>query len=163
MEERMDTSNVNYGSQQIGTAQIAYGTVQAHLADNDVRTIETNSPVFLNDRITTDADGTITIVFDDDAATRLELGRMSDVLLSEDVFQSPTMEDIGEITAEVGLIREVLQTVEFDPTLTASASEFGDDDVVLFDGDAGSGYTADVHLESTAPDIDSLIPPPEDV
>lgn len=160
----MDTANVNHGSQQIGTAQVAYGTVQAHLANNNgVRAIETNSPVFLNDRITTDADGTVTLVFDDEATTRLELGRMSDVLLSEDIFQSTALEDIGEITAEVEQIREVLQTVEFDPTLKASASEIGDDDVVLFDGDATIGYSADVHFEGTAPDIDTLVPPVEDV
>jgi hypothetical protein len=44
-----------------------------------------------------------------------------------------------------------------------SAGDFGDDDVVLFDGDTSIGYAADVHVENTAPDIDTLISPPEDV
>jgi hypothetical protein len=163
MEDRMDTANVNHGSQQIGTAQVAYGTVQAHLADNGVRAIETNSPVFLGDRITTDADGTITILFDDEAGTRLELGRMADVLLDEDVFQATAPEDIGDIAAAVEQVREVLETGGFNPAITAAVGEFGDDDVVLFDGDASIGYSADIHVEGTTPDIDTLIPPPEDV
>lgn len=183
----MDNANVNHTIQQIGTALVAYGTVQAQFEDNGVRAIETNSPVFLNDRITTDADGMITIIFNDTAATQLDLGRMADVLLNEDVFQEGAPTEIGDAVAEAEQIREALRAVEFDSTAAEPAvGGAGEGDEVLVGGDvdfvtsensdaisaisgnstasgANLDYTVDGSAEATAPDIDTLISPPEDV
>lgn len=131
----MDNANVNHGIQQIGTTLVAYGTVQAQFEDNGVRVIETNSPVFLNDRITTDAQGMITIVFNDTDATQLDLDRMANVLLNEDVFQGGTPAEIGDAAAEAEQIQEVLLTGGADPNGAGTANDMGEIDHILIGGD----------------------------
>jgi T1SS-143 domain-containing protein len=116
----MATSNSNQanisGNQPIGTAQIVQGTVHAQSADNSVRVLQANSPVFLNDRIITGENGMISITFSDASRTQLDLGRTSDVLLNEEVFQETTPAEFSEATAEVAQIQEALIAGEFDPT-----------------------------------------------
>ncbi|HBG21052.1 MAG TPA: hypothetical protein DDY32_17750, partial [Desulfobulbaceae bacterium] len=106
-------SSVN--NQPIGTTLVVHGPVQAQSADNGIRLLQAGSQVFLNDRIITGESGMISILFGDAARTQLDLGRMSDVVLDEDVFQG-SPEDFGEATAEVEQIQEALLTGTFDPT-----------------------------------------------
>ena len=72
-------------AQPIGKAFIIYGTVKAVSPSGVERILGPNSPIYANDRIVTGPDGSISIVFADNQA-HLDLGRMSDVLVDEDVF-----------------------------------------------------------------------------
>lgn len=120
-----NTSPQNNANQPIGTATIVYGTVK-DIADNGtVRVLQPNSQVFANDRIMTGSDGMISIVFGDAANTQLDLGRMSDTTLDEDVFQGDITFDPTDATAEVEQIQEALLAGEFDPTTELEAPAAG--------------------------------------
>lgn len=120
----MITADITPNSQPIGTTLIVYGTVEAQSADNGLRLLQADSPVFLYDRIITGNNGTITILFGDAAHTQLDLGRMSDVLLDEDVFPG-TLTDFSETTAEVEQIQEALLAGTFDPTTDLEPASAG--------------------------------------
>jgi len=124
MEEVMN-QNISSNNQSIGTASVVHGTVEARSADNSVRVLQANSPVYFNDRIITGNNGMISIVFGDAAQTQLDLGRMSDVLLNEDVFQGPSPAEFSEAAAEVEQIQEALVAGDFDPTTDLEAPAAG--------------------------------------
>gem|GEM_PF-1138006 len=117
--------NISSNNQSIGTASVVHGTVEARSADNSVRVLQANSPVYFNDRIITGNNGMISIVFGDAAQTQLDLGRMSDVLLNEDVFQGPSPAEFSEAAAEVEQIQEALVAGDFDPTTDLEAPAAG--------------------------------------
>ena len=71
-------------TQPIGKAFIIYGTVKAVAANGTERLLAPNSPIFAGERIVTGPDGSVSVVFNDNAG-HLELGRMSDVLMDQDV------------------------------------------------------------------------------
>ncbi len=91
--EQTTTGSINE-NQAVGKVLIVKGNVQAQSPDGAIRILQTNSPVFANDRIITGQDGMISIVFGDAGRTQLDLGRMSDVLIDEDVFQGDVPADI---------------------------------------------------------------------
>ncbi|MFO8113473.1 MAG: hypothetical protein R6T92_13295 [Desulfosalsimonadaceae bacterium] len=74
------------GSQIIGKVIILYGTVKAIAADGTERILGPNSDVYANERIVTDSGGSVSIMLNGPPPTQLDLGRMSDVLLDEDVY-----------------------------------------------------------------------------
>ncbi|WP_163337403.1 retention module-containing protein [Desulfopila sp. IMCC35008] len=111
--------------QPIGTAMIVYGTVKAESVQGITRTLQPNSPIFPNDRITTGSDGMISIVFGDAARTQLDLGRMSDMTIDEDVFPGDMPVDIAEAAMEVEQIQQALLEGEFDPTQDLEATAAG--------------------------------------
>ncbi|WP_183350735.1 retention module-containing protein, partial [Desulfoprunum benzoelyticum] len=112
-------------AQIVGKVQIVHGTVRAQAADGTIRVLQTNDPIFANERIITGADGMIAIAFGDAANTRLDLGRMSDVLIDEDVFSGEVPADLGDAAAEVASIQQALTDESFDPTTDLEAPAAG--------------------------------------
>ena len=55
---------IGAGNQVVGKVVILYGTVKAISPDGTVRLLMPNSPVFANDRIVTESDGNVSIMFD---------------------------------------------------------------------------------------------------
>src|SRR5512138_2032876 len=67
-----------------GKVAILSGTVKAISPEGVVRVLTVNSIIYADDKIITGSDGTISIVFD--SGTQLDLGRMSEVQITEDVY-----------------------------------------------------------------------------
>ncbi|MDK9708582.1 MAG: retention module-containing protein, partial [Desulforhopalus sp.] len=119
----MATANINQGDGSgnllVGKVLVAHGSVQAQSANSAIRVLQPGSPIFMNDRIITGNEGMISILFNDAAGTQLDLGRMSDVVIDDDVFQEAGAEgpaSFSEATAEVEQVQEALIAGEFDPT-----------------------------------------------
>ncbi|WP_167505829.1 retention module-containing protein [Desulfosediminicola flagellatus] len=120
-----NTPSTTSTNQPIGSALIVYGSVKAESQEGTTRTIQPNSQIFANDRVITGNNGMVSIVFNDAAKTQLDLGRMSDVLIDEEVFQPYAPEDLSEAAAEVQDIQEALIAGEFDPTVELEAPAAG--------------------------------------
>ncbi|MFT5700504.1 MAG: T1SS-143 domain-containing protein [Desulforhopalus sp.] len=125
-------------SQPIGSAIVVYGKVEAQAPDGTIRVLIPNSPVFLGERIISSSNGSVSIVFDDGLGTQLDLGRMSDMLLDEDVYQDGP-QDLSEVLAEVEDIQEALLAGDFDPTTELEAPAAGP---VPGPANAGGGSSA---------------------
>ena len=130
--------------QPIGKAFIVYGTVKAVSAAGIERILTPNSVVYANERIVTGTDGSISITL---AANNghLELGRMSDVLMDEDIYgghggQGAGHEGATDTVAQVADIQAALQNNEnFDPTTDLPATAAGAGVAVAGGGAAGGG------------------------
>ena len=149
----MTTVDITPNSQPIGTTLIVQGTVEAQSADNSLRLLQADSPVFLYDRIITGNNGTITILFGDAAHTQLDLGSMSDVLLDEDVFPG-TPTDFSEATAEVEQIQEALLAGTFDPATDLEPASAGSAaaGLIISDAEDIAGTDFDDTIDSNASD-----------
>ncbi|WP_163337402.1 retention module-containing protein [Desulfopila sp. IMCC35008] len=139
-------------TQQVGSATIVYGQVQAQAADGTVRVIEQDSPIFLNDRIITGADGMISIVFGDAANTQIDIGRMSNTLIDDDIFPGEIPSDISEVATEIEEIQEALLTGEFDPTQDLEAPAAGPTAAVASDGGGISAARFDLTAQEVTPE-----------
>ena len=137
--EKTITQNGNE-NQTVGKALIIYGSVQAQSPDGATRILQPNSPVFANDRIITGDDGMISIVFGDSGNTQLDLGRMSDVLIDEDVFQGDIPADINDATAQVEKIQQALLN-GLDPTQDLEAPAAGPAAAAVVGAGGGHVYT----------------------
>jgi VCBS repeat-containing protein len=127
----------------------AIGTVQAQTHDGTIRILQPNSPIFANDRIITGKDGMISIVFED--ATQLDLGRMADVQIDEDIFLGQAPPDISEAAADVEKIQQALAEGTFDPTTDLEAPAAGPAAAgVAGDGGGGTEY---VKFDLTAMEV----------
>ncbi len=109
----------------VGNSLIVYGNVKAISQAGITRTIQPNSPIFANDTIITDSDGMITVVFIDGTNTQLNLGRMSEVVIDEDVFVGTAPEDITESAVDVENMQVALAEGDFDPTMEFPAPAAG--------------------------------------
>ncbi len=101
--------------QLVGKAFIVYGTVKAVSAAGVERILTPNSPIYADERIVTGPDGSISIVLADNHG-HLDLGRMSDVLIDEDVYGAGGHEGAADAVAQVTDIQAALQDENFDPT-----------------------------------------------
>ncbi len=108
MADIANTPGTETGNQVIGKVSILYGTVKAISPDGTMRILALNSPVYADDRIITESDGSVSIVLDDPAQTQLDIGRMSDIILDEDVYGGVTPEDVAEAAAEAEQIQQAL-------------------------------------------------------
>ncbi len=124
--------------QVVGNVSIVNGTVQAESANGETRVLAHGAQIFANDRIITGEDGAISIVFLDPGQTQLDLGRMSDMVLTEDVFQAGFPTDLEEATADIEQIQEALLSGEFDPTTDLEATAAGP---AAGGGERGGGRT----------------------
>ncbi|MFA7684911.1 MAG: retention module-containing protein, partial [Syntrophales bacterium] len=70
----------------VGKVVILYGTVKAVSPDGTIRILTPNSQVFANDLIITESDGSVSIILAGPPPTHLDLGRMSQIVLDEDVY-----------------------------------------------------------------------------
>ncbi|MFO7784227.1 MAG: retention module-containing protein, partial [Desulfatiglandales bacterium] len=113
------TSSAN---QVVGKVFILYGKVKAISPDGTERVLSVNSPIFAFDRIVTGDDGSVAIMLDGMPPTQLDIGRMSDIVIDEDVFLAVTDEDVAEATAEAEEILEALLEGEGDIELEATAA-----------------------------------------
>ncbi len=74
------------GHEVKGKVAVLHGTVKAISPDGVVRVLTVNSLIYADDKIITGGDGSISIVFDSVPPTQLDLGRMSEVQITEDVY-----------------------------------------------------------------------------
>src|SRR4030042_5542263 len=96
------------GNQVIGKVFIMYGTVKAVAPDGTVGILAPNSPVFADDKIITESDGSISIMLDGPPPTQLDLGRTTEIVLDQDVYAGAAPEAATETTAEAQQIQENL-------------------------------------------------------
>jgi hypothetical protein len=128
MADIENTQGTETGNQVIGKVSILYGTVKAISSDGTTRVLALNSPVYADDRIITESDGSVSIVLDDPAQTQLDIGRMSDIILDEDVYGGAAPEDVAEAAAEIEEIQEALlagddmEDVEMEATAAGVSS-----------------------------------------
>ena len=99
---------IGAGNQVVGKVVILYGTVKAISPDGTVRLLMPNSPVFANDRIVTESDGNVSIMFDGTPPTQMDLGRMSNVAIDEDVYAGVTPGVTSDAAAEIEQIQKAL-------------------------------------------------------
>ncbi len=136
----------------VGKAVIVYGTVKAVSAAGVERLLTPNSPVYADERIVTGADGSISILLTEQNA-HLDLGRMSEMVLDEDVYAAGQGRyEVADTAAEVADIQAALEGGNFDPTtgLPATAAGAG----VVAAGPRGGGR----HLVIFTPDQLEVIP-----
>ena len=122
------------GNQEVGKVFIIYGKVKAISSDGTERVLGPNSPIFEYDRIVTESDGMLSIILNDPAQTQIDIGRMSDVQIDEDVFAGATADEIAEVAAEIEEIQEAILAEDFDPTIELEAAAAGGT------GGAGGGH-----------------------
>ena len=122
-----NTTGTETGNQVVGHVAILYGTVKAISPDGTERLLTLNSPIFANDTIVTESDGRVSIVMDDAAQSQIDLGRMSEVVIDEDIYQGASSEEISDAATEVEQIQEALLAEDFDPTLELEAAAAGGD------------------------------------
>ncbi|NLX17896.1 MAG: retention module-containing protein, partial [Desulfobulbus sp.] len=100
-------------AQPVGKAVIVYGTVKAVSADGLERVLTPNSVIYADDRIVTGSDGSISITFTG-SPNAMMLGRMSDVLIDEEVYGGTAADGSGDFSASVA---DIQQALEQDPDL----------------------------------------------
>jgi hypothetical protein len=96
------------GHHAIGKAVVVYGHVKAIAADGTERMLQPNSLIYADDRIITDSDGSISILLDGTPPTHLNLGRMMDIVMDEDVYGAVTPTTTADATAEAERIQQLL-------------------------------------------------------
>jgi len=120
-----------------------------------------NSVIYANERIVTEADGSVSIMLDGPPPSQIDLGRMSDVLLNEDVYAGVTPEVVKDAAAEAAdaeKIQEALEgqgDIELDATAAGGAAGTGGQDVVRFNLD-GSEVTPESGAETTGIGFDTV-------
>ena len=145
-----NTNGTEIGNQVVGNIAILYGTVKAVSSDGTERILTLNDPIFADDKIITESDGRVSIVMDDGARTQIDLGRMSEIVIDEDIFQGVSPEEVSEAAAEIEEIQEALLTEDFDPTLELEAAAAGGDAA------AGGGSTLP-EFERVAPEVEVTV------
>ena len=115
-------------NQVIGKVFILYGKVKAIALDGTVRVLEVNSPVFAMERIVTESDGSVSIFIDGTPPVQIDIGRMSDIMMDEDIYAGVGAEEIAAATAEVDEIQAMLEgegDIELDATAAGGTADSG--------------------------------------
>ena len=163
---------------QVGLAVVVQGNVRVESADGVTKVIGPNSQIFLDDHIDTGSGGAVSIVWSDSAASQLDLGRMSSIIIDEDVAGG-TLPDLGDVAVEAGQVADLWQNWEsFEPiaaldTLVLNTDDSGAQESAATDFVEGldappatlsESDSGDDGLSSIDDDLDmtNLIPPPED-
>jgi len=117
------------GNQVVGKVIILYGTVKAISPDGTVRLLAPNSPIFANDRIVTESDGNVSIMFDGTPPSQMDLGRMSNVTIDEDVYAGVSATATADAQADAEAIQKALLAgdtpIELEPTAAGGMSGSG--------------------------------------
>ncbi|MCE5264166.1 MAG: retention module-containing protein [Deltaproteobacteria bacterium] len=129
----------------VGKVFILYGTVQAVSPDGTVRLLAPNSPIFADDHVITGGDGSVSIQFAGPPVTQLDLGRMTEIVVDQDVYAAATPEAISESTADADQVNQTLlegdQTIELEATAAGgSTGAGGGHPVVNFTLDGNEGH-----------------------
>jgi hypothetical protein len=122
-----NTTEIETANLLVGKVAILYGNVKAVASDGTERVLAVNSPIFAHDRIMTGSDGMVSIVIDDATQTQIDIGRMSYVIIDEDIFAGISGAEATEAAAEVEQIQELLlaEGDTFDPTTELEAPAAG--------------------------------------
>jgi len=121
----MATMNAAAESQVVGKVISICGTVKAIAPDVTVRLLAPDSPVFANDRIVTESDGNVSIMFADAPGSRIDLGRMSSLTVDEDVYAGVDSDLVSDASAEAGQIKKVLMDGDAPINLETSRDTSG--------------------------------------
>jgi len=168
----MATSTNAAVPQVVGKVFVLYGTVKAVAPDGTVRILAPNSPIYANEQIITGSDGSVSIQFTGPPVTQLDLGRMTEIVVDEDVYAGVAPEVVADAAAEAEKIQETLLAgdEEIDLEATAAGGDTGaggGHSVVIFDLDGnvvtpGSGAdTTGINL-TTVGTLSGVAPtPPE--
>ncbi|MDH3328464.1 MAG: retention module-containing protein, partial [Desulfobulbaceae bacterium] len=124
MADTTQTQTGGSGNQPVGKVVILYGTVKAIATDGTERVLAPNSPIFMGDHIITGPDGMVSVVFDADG-TQLDLGRMSDAFVDQDVFGGVPAEAAQDMAAEVADIQQALVEGNIEQVLDLPAPAAG--------------------------------------
>lgn len=139
-------------AQSIGKVVIVYGTVKAVSSAGVERVLTPNSPVYANERIVTGTDGSVSLLFTEQNV-HLDLGRMSEVVLDEDVYADGSGQySVAEGAVDVAAMQAALEAGDFDPTTALPAPAAGGG--VVGTGPRGGGR----HLVVFTPDQLEVIP-----
>ncbi|MCX5819878.1 MAG: retention module-containing protein [Deltaproteobacteria bacterium] len=116
-------------SQAVGKVFILYGTVQAVSPDGTVRVLAPNSPIFADEHIITGSDGSVSIQFDGPPVTQLDLGRMTEIVIDQDVYAGVTPEVVSEAAAQAEQVQESLlqgdQPIDLEATAAGGTTGAG--------------------------------------
>ena len=136
----------------IGKVVILKGTVKAVAPDGTVRILAPNSVVYANERIVTESDGNVSIMLDGPPPTQIDLGRMSDVLMDQDVYGAVAPEVVQDAATDAEQIQQALlegdQDIELEATAAGVGSAGGGVTLVKFDTD-GNEVTPGSGAETT--------------
>jgi len=113
---------IEKGHQVTGKVAILYGNVKAVSPDGTVRILKINSPVFADDQIITGDNASVSIVFDTANPVQLDLGRMSNMVIDEDVYGTASPDASTEAAAEKDAIQAALLSGEQPIVLDATAA-----------------------------------------
>jgi hypothetical protein len=155
-------------SQAVGSVVVLYDNARAISPDGVERLLSVGSPIYANDRIVTESDGRISIVIDDAAHTQIDLDRMSEILIDEDIFGGVSSGEIAEATAEIEEVQEAFFFENTDLTVEHEA-QVADVDRVTHEGDVSTSPAekinvifdhsdyADLNNENSGDPLDNLI------
>jgi hypothetical protein len=133
-------------NQAVGKVFILYGTVKAVSPDGTVRVLAPSSPIYADEHIITESDGSVSIQFDGPPVTQLDLGRMTEIVIDEDVYAGVAPQAVSEAAAEIEQVQESL--LEGDKPIELEATAAGGDT------GAGGGHT----VFTLAPDGNTVTP-----
>ncbi|MFZ2950856.1 MAG: retention module-containing protein, partial [Desulfuromonadaceae bacterium] len=128
MAGNANTTGTGSGNQVVGKVFILYGTVKATSQDGTVRVLAPNSPIFAHDQIITESDGSVSIIIDGlngTSPTQLDIGRMSNVTIDEDVYAGASTGAAAEAAAEAEQIQQALLAGDKPIELEATAAGSG--------------------------------------
>jgi hypothetical protein len=155
-------------SQAVGSVVVLYDNARAISPDGMERLLSVGSPIYANDRIVTEDDGRISIVIDDAAHTQIDLDKMSEILIDEDIFGGVSSGEIAEATAEIEEVQEAFFFENTDLTVEHEA-QVADVDRVTHEGDVSTSPAekinvvfdhsdyADLDNENSGDPLDNLI------
>ena len=103
MAENLNTSSDKV---QVGSVEIVFGTVKAMSEDGSERLLSAGEPIYANEQVITENDGSLSILFND--GTILDIPRSASVAVTEDLYQGADPEIISEVADEVETIQEAL-------------------------------------------------------
>ncbi len=161
----MATSVKAAGTQVIGKAFIVYGTVKAIAPDGTVRVLGPNSEIYADERIVTESDGGVSLMLDGPPPSQIDIGRMSDVLMNEDVYAGGSAEAVTDSSADAEKIQEALEgkgDIELDATAAGGAAGTGSATLVQFgldgaEGNVTSGAETTGFTQGTVEPLDAIL------
>jgi hypothetical protein len=132
----------------VGRVAFAHGTVKAISAEGVERLLSPDSPVYANERIIADSNGSASIVFDDPRNTQLSIGRMKEVLLDDDVLDTGV--DLSDVSSGMGEVQRAL------------LARFGSPVSDMFGSDHGHASETGDYSHDLHDPLKGLLPDPED-
>jgi hypothetical protein len=138
-ENTQNQTGVN-SSQAVGQVTIQYGSAKAIGTDGAERVLSPNSQIFMGDHIITGPDGMVSVVFDANQ-TQLDIGRMSDAFVDQDVIGQDSIAAAEDAAAEVADIQQTLIAGDIEQIIDLPATAAGGGAI---GGSGTHGYNKDV-------------------